>query len=240
VNTPPGSQAKARERPWSLGEIRHAASRRTRRPLRKAKPPKPPKQPKRGRWRRGLLAVGTVILAGVVTGVMLTSPEEVTRTIERGIEEVTLPLRHEDIIRQQAKEKSVEADLIAAIIYAESRFRDQTSHAGARGLMQITPQTAEYIEKRSGGKTFSQEDLANPDINIRYGTFYLRDLIDRYKGNQLAAIAAYNAGPTAVDSWGGPDLDEDDIDFPETVEYVEDVNEKREEYRDNYGEELGL
>ncbi len=156
------------------------------------------------------------------------------------IAEITLPLQHEDIIRQQAADKNVPADLIAAVIYAESRFRDQTSDAGARGLMQITPETGDEIEKLSGGQTFVYEDLSNPDINIRYGTFYLRHLLDRYDGNTVAALAAYNAGITNVDSWGGSSLKIDQIPFPETRDYVAEVLSKRKEYRDKYASELGL
>jgi soluble lytic murein transglycosylase len=160
--------------------------------------------------------------------------------LERTIMEVTLPLRHDDIIRQQAAEKDLDPALIAAVIYAESRFQDQTSHAGARGLMQITPVTAERIEELSGGTTFELEDLANPDINIRYGSFYLRYLLERYGGNEVAALAAYNAGETRVSEWGGAELDSDDIGFEETHSYVEEVLDKREEYRDHYAEDLGL
>jgi len=160
--------------------------------------------------------------------------------VDDAILEVTLPLRHDNIIRQQAKEKGVDAALIAAVIYTESRFRDQTSHAGARGLMQITPDTAEVIERLSGGTTFVVDDLSDPDINIRYGTFYLRHLLDRYDGNEKAALAAYNAGMAHADRWGGADLDIDDITFPETAAYVEQVLEKRREYRENYADELGL
>ena len=156
------------------------------------------------------------------------------------IREVTLPLRHDDIIRQQAVEKGVPADLIAAVIYEESRFRDQTSGAGARGLMQITPDTADTIEKLSGGETFVYEDLANPDLNIRYGTFYLRHLLDQYGGNEAAALAAYNAGPGNADAWGGSELEVDDIEFEETRNYVENVLERQQEYRKNYGDDLGL
>ena len=136
---------------------------------------------------------------------------------------MTLPLRHEDIIRQQAAEKEVPPDLIAAVIYAESRFRDQESHAGARGLMQVTPQTAELIEDLSGGSTFESDDLSDPDINIRYGTFYLRYLLDKFDGNVIAALAAYNAGETNVAAWGGAELwSRDDIEFDETRDYVDD------------------
>ena len=132
------------------------------------------------------------------------------------------------------------ADLIAAVIYSESRFRDQTSHAGARGLMQITPSTAKLIERLSGGQTFNFEDLSNPDINIRYGTFYLRYLIDKFGDNVVAALAAYNAGETNVVAWGGSNLELDDIPFPETRGYVEDVLDKRVEYARHYRHELGL
>ena len=156
------------------------------------------------------------------------------------IREVTLPLRHDDIIRQQAAEKDLDPALIAGVIYAESRFRDLTSHAGARGLMQVTPATAEAIAQKSGGTAFVTEDLTDPDINIRYGTYHLRDLLDAYSGNLVAALAAYNAGSGNVDQWGGVALELDDIRFPETRAYVEEVLSKRDEYRENYGDDLGI
>ena len=160
--------------------------------------------------------------------------------VGEAIREVTLPLRHDDIIRQQADRFDIDPALLAGIIYHESRFRDQTSHAGARGLMQITPATAETIETLSGGETFVFEDLANPDLNIRYGTFYLNHLLDRFGGNVVAALAAYNAGPENVEAWGGSALEVDDIEFPETRQYVEDVLERRDEYAKNYADDLGL
>jgi soluble lytic murein transglycosylase len=156
------------------------------------------------------------------------------------IDEITLPLKHEDSIRQQAEEKDLDPALIAAVIYAESRFVDQTSEAGARGLMQVTPATARAIAEESGGTEFVVEDPANSDINIRYGTYHLRDLLDQYEGNMTAALAAYNAGSGNVDGWGGALLELDDIGFPETRAYVEEVLEKRDQYRENYTEELGL
>ena len=156
------------------------------------------------------------------------------------IKEVTLPLRHDDIIRQQAERHDLDAALIAAIINQESNFVDQTSSAGARGLMQITPDTAETIETLSGGETFVFEDLANPDLNIRYGTFYLNHLLDRFAGNEVAALAAYNGGPENAEAWGGAALEVDDIAFPETRAYVDSVLEKRRLYAENYAEELGL
>jgi soluble lytic murein transglycosylase len=164
--------------------------------------------------------------------------------LDDAVREITLPLRHEDIIRQQAEDKDIDAALIAAVIYEESKFRDQTSHAGARGLMQITPGTADYIAEKSGGTAFEPGDLASPQINIAYGAWYLRYLRDKYEGRDVAAVAAYNAGEGTVDEWvtsaGGLTLfDEGDIQFPETREYVDGVMDHRAAYRKHYDDELG-
>jgi soluble lytic murein transglycosylase len=185
--------------------------------------------------RRRLLVGGAAIAAGLAAGLVLG----LFGRFGDVIQELTLPLRHEDIIRQQADEKGVDAALIAAVIYAESKFDDRTSSAGARGLMQITPQAAKDIERHSGGTTFELGDLANPEINIRYGTYLLRELLDRYGGDVVAALAAYNAGPTNVDRWGGSELSVEDIPFPETRAYVEDVLDKQGAYREKYKKELG-
>jgi soluble lytic murein transglycosylase len=187
------------------------------------------------RRRRAWVIAGT-ILVGVLGVFVLVNSDR----FQRGLEELTLPLQHEDIIRQQAGEKGVPADLIAAVIYAESKFRDQTSSAGARGLMQITPQTAQHIANVSHGIDFRLDDLSDPDVNIRYGTFYLHYLIQKFGGNEVAALAAYNAGETNVAAWGGADLRLDQIPFPETRGYVENVLEKRGEYARHYRHELGL
>ncbi len=162
------------------------------------------------------------------------------------VRELTLPLRHDDIIRQQARDKGVDPNLIAAIIYEESRFRDQTSHAGARGLMQITPATARFIARDSGGAAFTQRDLATPQINIAYGTYYLRYLLRRYDGNEELAVAAYNAGETNVDRWvrraGGPEAFDklEDIPFPETRAYVKNVERSKRSYEQHYSKELDV
>ena len=167
-------------------------------------------------------------------------------TADKAVQEISLPLRHEDIIRQQAREKNLDPALIAAVIYEESRFRDQTSRAGARGLMQITPETADAIAKHSGGVRFKQSDLSQPQINISYGAYYLRLLLDHYDGNETLAIAAYNAGIGNVDKWvadaggsGGFNTVEK-IPFPETRAYVGNVMDRREDYRRKYANELGL
>jgi soluble lytic murein transglycosylase len=190
-------------------------------------------KPRRKRRRR--LAIGGAVgIATIVVLVLL-----LRGTVDRAIQELTLPLRHEDVIREQSREKGVDAALIAAVIYAESKFSDRTSSAGARGLMQITPETAKDVERHSGGTTFEVGDLSDPEINIRYGTYRLRELLDRYEDDVVAALAAYNAGPTNVDRWGGSGLTVDEIAFPETRAYVEEVLDKQRAYRDKYPKELG-
>jgi soluble lytic murein transglycosylase len=187
----------------------------------------------RKRRRRRLVVGAAVLLAVIVAGVVLEG------TIDKAIQELTLPLRHEDVIRQQSREKDVDAALIAAVIYSESKFSDSTSSAGARGLMQITPEAANEIERLSGGTTFKLKDLGDPEINIRYGTFLLRELLDRYDGDVVAALVAYNAGPANADKWGGSGLQIEEIPFPETRAYVEEVLDKQRAYRDEYAKELG-
>ena len=179
-----------------------------------------------------------LILAGLIT-VGIVAVLIISGLAGKGIREVSLPLKHDDVIRQQSQEKGVDAALIAAVIYSESQFVDQTSHADARGLMQITPQTAEEIEKLSGGTTFKLEDLRDPELNIRYGTFYLAHLLDMYNGDVVAALAAYNAGPGNAEEWGGSLMTIDDITFPETKAYVKKVLEKQREYKHKYALELG-
>ena len=185
--------------------------------------------------RRRVVALGaTAALLGVLVGALVASG-----AFDHALQELTLPLRHEDVIRQQADEKGVDAALIAAVIYSESKFRDQTSSAGARGLMQITPEAADTIARNSEATSFELKDLGDPEINIRYGTFLLAELLERYDGDEAAALAAYNRGPGNADKWGGAELTVEAIPFPETRAYVEEVLEKRDEYRQEYASELG-
>ncbi|HWB69578.1 MAG TPA: lytic transglycosylase domain-containing protein [Solirubrobacterales bacterium] len=190
---------------------------------------------RRKRRRRRLLVGGSVVALGLAGGILLGA----TGALDHAIQELTLPLRHEDIIRQQSKEKGVDAALIAAVIYSESKFEDRTSSAGARGLMQVTPQTAKEVARDSRGTAFEVNDLSDPEINIRYGTYVLRELLDRYDGDEVAALAAYNAGPSNADRWGGAGMALDDIPFSETRGYVEEVLDKQRAYREKYARELG-
>ena len=189
--------------------------------------------------RRALLLAAGVVVATALIGLKPWA--------DKAVQELKLPLRHEDVIRQQAADKKLDASLIAGVIYVESHFRDQTSHAGAKGLMQLMPATADYIARKSGGTRFVQGDLADPQINIAYGSWYLRYLLQRYHGNEALALAAYNAGEGKVDEWWRKAADRgerfrvaDHIPFPETREYVDKVLDARRAYRREYATELGL
>ncbi len=184
----------------------------------------------------------------LMTALLATLAAVVVRPMfNHAVREITLPLRHEDIIRQQAREKGIDPALIAGVIYAESRFRDgQVSSAGAQGLMQITPETASDIARWSGGISFTTKDLGTPQVNIAYGSYYLRHLLRRFGGNEALALAAYNAGAGNVDKWlvdagnAGRAFRVQDIPFSETRHYVQTVEDAQRQYRANYAGELGL
>jgi soluble lytic murein transglycosylase len=198
-------------------------------------------QARRRAVRRRRIAALLGVAALVALGVVVVAP-----VFHQAVKEVVLPLRHEDIIRQQSHEKRLDPALVAAVIYTESRFRDQTSRAGAKGLMQLTPDTAKFVERLSGGSTFELSDLSTPQVNIAYGTYYLRYLLDRYGDNEALALAAYNGGEGNVDHWvdaarqKGQALSIDAIPFGETRAYVRAVQSAARQYRNSYRSELGL
>src|SRR3954453_13469821 len=203
---------------------------------RRAAPPAARRAAVRRRRKRLFLALLAIVGLVVVIGL---------HPLKHAVEEITLPLKHEDIIRQQSQKKGLDPALVAAVIYQESKFADRTSVAGARGLMQITPDTARFIAKQSGGIRFTLQDLGTPQINIAYGTWYLRWLLDRYNGRTALAVSAYNAGFGHVDDWvrqaGGPEaFDPKTIPYPETRNYVQQVLERRKDYARRYSRELGL
>jgi len=140
------------------------------------------------------------------------------------------PLRYEHIVRGHAENYRLDPALVAAVIYQESKFRaDARSDSGAVGLMQLLPDTAKGIAARTGGSQFEVDDLYDPEINVRYGSWYLRHLIDKY-GTEERALAAYNGGQGNVDRG---------VMYPETRHYVDRVLELRGIYRKAYPSELG-
>jgi soluble lytic murein transglycosylase len=190
--------------------------------------------------RRRIALVSLAGMGAVIAAVALAMP-----LFRKAVNDLTLPIAYSDVIRQQAAEKHLDPALIAAVIYAETKFEPRPSSAGAQGLMQILPQTAEFLAHRSGATTFTVADLATPQVNIAYGSYYLRYLIDHYGGRVPLALAAYNAGEANVDNWmaqaraRGHPLTVGQIPFAETRLYVEKVLSAQRAYRRAYAGQLG-
>jgi soluble lytic murein transglycosylase len=123
------------------------------------------------------------------------------------------------------------------VIEQESKFNASArSSAGAVGLMQLQPATAQGIAKYTGGSKFVLSDLDDPEINVRYGAWYLHHLMQKYD-DERTALAAYNAGQQNVDRWRAA---HEGIQFSETREYVDRVERLKDIYRRAYASELGL
>jgi soluble lytic murein transglycosylase len=147
------------------------------------------------------------------------------------------PLHYASIVRGHAAHYDLSPALLAAVIEQESKFRaDARSSAGAIGLMQLQPATAKGIAIRTGGSKFVLSDLYDPEINVRYGAWYLHHLMQKY-GDERTALAAYNAGQQNVDRWRAHG---EGVQFAETRAYVDRVERLKDIYRRSYASELGL
>jgi soluble lytic murein transglycosylase len=183
---------------------------------------------------------GVAVVTAAVIALLLALP-----LAKRAVNALSLPLQYSSMIRQEATAKHLDPALVAAVIYAETKFDPRTSSAGAVGLMQLMPETATFLAKRSGATTFSTGDLSTPAVNIAYGSYYLRYLLNEYHGNTVLALAAYNGGETNVDSWvrsvhqDGQRFRVGDIPFPETRAYGQRVLTARGQYRKTYASALG-
>jgi soluble lytic murein transglycosylase len=173
------------------------------------------------------LAASTLLIVAVAASfVYLRSGEPAW------FQRVRYPLKYEQIVRGHARNYQLDPALVAAVIYQESKFRsDAESSSGAIGLMQLQPETAKGIAIRTGGSRFQTSDLYDPEINVRYGSWYLRHLLDKYS-DEKTALAAYNAGQSNVDEWRAAGTG---IQFSETRAYVDRVEELKSVYRDAYG-----
>ncbi len=186
------------------------------------------------RRRTALRVVALLVVA--TTAVVVALP-----TFRRIVRDLTLPLAYASVIRDQAREKHLDPALIAAVIYAETKFDPRTSPTGALGLMQIEPATAEFLAHRSGGTSFRIAELAEPQVNISYGAYYLRYLLDQYGGDETLALAAYNGGQTNVEHWlarahaAGVRFTIAAIPFAQTRAYVRRVESAQISYAKKYG-----
>jgi peptidoglycan lytic transglycosylase len=176
------------------------------------------------------LSLAVLAFAGAAAWVVDTEPGWYLRT--------RYQLEYAEILRAHARNHDLDPALLAAVVYAESRFDPNVeSEAGAIGLMQLLPETAKGIALRTGGSRFVVADLRDPDINVRYGSWYLDHLRGHYDGDMLLALAAYHAGQGNVDNWQRAGKG---IAFPETRAYVDEVERVRQVYAQAYRDELDL
>ena len=176
----------------------------------------------------GILVVLAAVVGIVGAYVLIAEPP--------WFERLRYPLKYALYVRVHARENHVDPALLAAVIYQESKFRaDAQSSSGAIGLMQLTPSTAHGIAIRTGGGRFTTSDLYDPEINIRYGAWYLANLFHKYHSETLV-LAAYNAGQGNVDAWRA---NKEPIQFSETRAYVNRVEHLQRLYRRVWGGQLG-
>ncbi|MFL6067531.1 MAG: lytic transglycosylase domain-containing protein [Gaiellaceae bacterium] len=173
------------------------------------------------------------LLVAVAAGAFLY----VNETSPPWYERLRYPLHYASIVRTHARNYNLDPAFLAGVIYQESKFDTSArSGSGAVGLMQLTPGTARGIAIRTGGSAFRVSDLTDPDINVRYGCWYLQNLFQKY-GDERLVLAAYNAGQGNVDRWRARGQD---VQFAETRAYVERVEDLKAIYRKAWARELGL
>lgn len=187
--------------------------------------------------RRGgtlILIIALVICIVVIVWVVLSA-----------IEEKSYPLEYTDEIARNAQEYGIDPYLVAAVIRTESGFDpDAVSRAGARGLMQLMPETGSWIAEKLNVSEYSDASLFDPSTNIEFGCWYLRFLQDKFDGNRIMMTAAYNAGHNRVSEWIlnesiAPAGDLTNIPYEETSQYVQKVADAEEKYRALYPEAFG-
>lgn len=157
------------------------------------------------------------------------------------IQKIKYPLKFKEEVFKYSKEHNVDPYLIYAIIKAESNFNpDATSRKNAKGLMQITDKTGLWGAERLGLEGFVEDELYNPDTNIRIGCWYVRQLMKEFDNNMDLVIAAYNGGSGNVSEWlknkelsrTGKTLEK--IPFKETDNYLKKVKKYHSIYRRLY------
>ena len=144
--------------------------------------------------------------------------------------DLRFPVVYEELIAKQSAVQQLPPELVLGLVRRESLFDPEArSGVGARGLMQLMPATARKVARHRQERRFSTGKLYQPDLNLRYGTHYLRQLIDQYQGDKVLALAAYNGGPNNVKRWlksrptGAAALWVEMITYGETREYVQAV-----------------
>ncbi len=188
-------------------------------------------------FRIAVVLISFIILASIAIVIIETFSDSWD-----DFEKMQYPTKYEEIVQEMSEKYDVSDELIYAVIRTESSFDEEAgSSAGALGLMQIIPDTFDWLQMYYHGEvTMETEMLFEPEINIEYGTMFLSFLLDRYT-EETSCIAAYNAGFGAVDDWLLDDEYSKDgeklsyIPYPETENYVAKVVNAKIKYKDLYG-----
>lgn len=192
-------------------------------------------------FRRKTLPKKRLILLLLTVLLLIVGVYYIFRHQER-MQYLRYPLRHEELIISCADQFGLQPWHVAAVIRCESSFRDEaTSEVGAMGLMQLMPDTGEWIAgKFDEEASFTADRLYEPETNIKYGCWFLSWLMNRYEGDRALATAAYHAGHGKVDAWlADPDVSPDGktipkIPYQSTGTYVGRVLEACEKYQELY------
>lgn len=191
---------------------------------------------KSGGKKKFIIAFFAVLLAVAVVIIVFNFYKKT----EKKVIESAYPLEYSEYVEEAAKKYDLDPALIYGVIHTESRFNpDAGSSVGARGLMQIMPETFDWLMEKRGEKgKYTADDLYDPEVNIDYGCYLLRYFLDYY-GNEQCAVAAYNAG-FEVSNWlDDPNCSSDGmtldvIPYPETSDYVEKVESAKDKYNELY------
>lgn len=191
--------------------------------------------------RRGLLRLAALlaVIAGIVVTVVLVTTG---RTVVPVVSEQLYPIRYKEGIARVAERYALDPYLVAAVVNTESGYDPRAvSSAGAVGLMQLMPATAEWITRLGTWRGGDSPDLTDPDDNLELGACYLSFLTETFDGAVRAVLAAYNAGQGVVGGWvdaagGAGSFGLSDIVYPETRAFVERVERYRELYSRIYPE----
>lgn len=186
---------------------------------------------KRKTWS---FVIGITILFSAFLAFFVMQQETVQRTF-------MYPYHYRELVQSECKANAIDEFMVAAVIKTESNFKNNAkSNHGAVGLMQLMPETASWIAEEIDDKDYSLEELSQPETNIKYGSWYLTQLIRDFHGNKILALAAYNAGRGNVENWmeiyGWDDSFSDVtlIPFKETELYVKSVLRLETKYRQLY------
>ncbi|MBO6062298.1 MAG: lytic transglycosylase domain-containing protein [Clostridia bacterium] len=195
---------------------------------------------KRSKRKKGLGIVIVLMVLAIAAGALWAV---YGKDLGNNIKQIVHPLKYVEQLKKAADEYGLDRSLVAAVIATESGYdREAVSPVGAVGLMQVMPETAQWIAAKRGIE-YRDGDLFDVSKNLDYGCWFLRFLLDRYDGSERNALTAYNAGHNRTDEWLKQLADENgeigEIPFEETRNYVNRVLRAKKVYGEAYANELG-